>query len=240
MAMDERKTPFPTNSYYGPEYFCDREQETAQLLKNIQSGQSTIVSSLRRIGKTGLIKHVFHHLPADYKGVYIDILPTENLNDFLNCIATSIIEAIPEKQTLGKKVWNFIKSMRPNLSFDSLSGLPVISFSVSPEESKLNIKAILNFLEIQQFKVVIAIDEFQQITAFPEKNTDAWLRTIIQSYKNIVFIFSGSQQHILNDLFSNPVKPFYRSAVFMPLQKIDPDVYAEFIGRKFAEHKRQI
>jgi hypothetical protein len=33
--MKERNNPFVTQGYVSPEYFCDREKETQQLVKNI-------------------------------------------------------------------------------------------------------------------------------------------------------------------------------------------------------------
>jgi hypothetical protein len=75
-------------------------------------------------------KTFFYQLNNDYKGIYLDILPTESLSDFLNSLATSIIHSLPEKTSVGKKVWSFIKSIRPNFSFDQLSGAIKVSFDL--------------------------------------------------------------------------------------------------------------
>ncbi|MCX6272981.1 MAG: hypothetical protein NTU44_17555 [Bacteroidetes bacterium] len=87
-------------------------------------------------------------------------------------------------------------------------------------------------------KFVIAIDEFQQILSFPEKNTDSWLRTVIQELNNIQFIFSGSQQHLMVELFNSPSRPFYRSTQFMKIGKIDPTAYHDFIQYHFNQNHR--
>jgi hypothetical protein len=65
------------------------------------------------------------------------------------------------------------------------------------------LQSLFSFLENQQIKIVIAFDEFQQINEYPEKNTEAILRTIIQPLTNIQFIFSGSSKHLLMDIFNN-------------------------------------
>ena len=233
-------TPFPSVGYFGPEYFCDRETETKTLISNVEGGQSTTLVSIRRIGKTGLIRHLQYLLREEYICIYNDILPTENSVDFLNSLASSILSAVPEKSGFGAKIWNFIKSLRPIISFDTLSGEPNVSFNIQPKESERQIESLFDFLEKQNRRVIFAIDEFQQVLNYPEKNIEAWLRTIIQHLKNVVFIFSGSQPHIMNDMFANPVRPFFRSTLFLQLGKIDFETYQRFIITKFSGYKKEI
>lgn len=192
------------------------------------------------MGKTALIKHVLGKLPPGWQWVYIDILHTETETGFLNTLASGILSSLPEKSSLGKKVWEFFKSMRPIVSFDPLSGLPQVSFDFKSIKPEIQISSILKFLTNQTSQIVIAIDEFQQILNYPEKNTDAWLRGIIQDLPNIFFIFSGSHQHIITDLFSNPAKPFFRSAQYLKIDKIPQNEYAGFINIKFEENNKQI
>lgn len=240
MKTKELENPFSTTTYHSAEYFCDRQEETARLITNIKSGNSTTLMAIRRIGKTGLIQHVLSQLPQGWKGIYLDILETENLNHFLNHLATAIINAVPEKSNIGKKFSDFIKSMRPVISFDALTGEPKASFEVKKNDVEMNINSVLNFLGKQEFKVIIAIDEFQQIVNYPEKNTDAWLRTRIQQMKNVVFIFSGSQQHLMAELFSSPKRPFFRSTQMLKLEKINQDMYRDFIISMFRKYKKEI
>ncbi len=240
MELLKPSTPFPSVGYFGPEYFCDREVETKTLKNNIEGGLSTTLVAIRRIGKTGLIRHLQHQLKQEYICIYCDILPTENSNELLNALATSILKSIPEKTGIGAKIWNLVKSLRPVISFDTLSGEPNVSFNVQAKQSEHQIEALFAFLEKQEKRVLFAIDEFQQVLNYPEKNIEPWLRTLIQQLNNVVFIFSGSQPHIMNDMFANPSKPFFRSALFLHLGKIDFKTYRQFIVTKFANHKKKI
>jgi hypothetical protein len=232
--------PFPVTGYIGSDYFCDRKDEADQLIKNFSNGNSTTLIALRRIGKTGLIHHVFSRLPKGWGGIYVDILETENLNQFLNVLATAIIRAFPEKSSVGKQFWSLIKKLRPVIGFDALSGSPQISFDAKPIEVEQNIDTLLHTLEQQDFKIVFAIDEFQQILQYPEKNTDAWLRTRIQKMQNVFFIFSGSEQHLMSELFFSPNRPFYHSTSALHLEKIDSEVYASFIHSMFKKFNKTI
>lgn len=235
-----RKNPFPTTLYIGPEYFCDREQETKTLLSNIAGGLSTTVTAIRRMGKTGLIHHVFTRLPKSYLPVYVDILATTDKKDFLNALTSAVVNAIPEETTMGKQIFRFIRSLRPVITYDPLSGMPQVTLEGSKPEIDRNIQTVLTFLENLNKKVVIAIDEFQQILEYPEKNTDAWLRSIIQNLSNVIFLFSGSQNHLMTGLFTNPQKPFFRSTQILHFDAIPLEVYAEFILQQFTSCNKQV
>ncbi len=231
--MKKPSNPFITAGYQGARYFCDREIETKSLLQNMTNGLSTTLIAIRRIGKTGLIRHVLAKLPAGYTSVYIDILPTENMNEFLNVLASAVINSIPQRTGPGKMIMDLIKSLRPVITYDPLTGIPQVTIDVRKGEAPKHIDSIFKYLEKFPKKIVIAIDEFQQILEYPEKNTDAWLRSSIQTLKNVTFIFSGSRQHLMDDLFSDPSRPFYRSTSLLNIGKINPEKYSAFIIRHF-------
>src|SRR5690606_17522532 len=92
-------------------------------------------------------------------------------------------------------------------------------------------------LDEQEIKFVIAFDEFQQILSYPEKNVEAILRSCIQSLKNVQFIFCGSHQHLMNEIFNNSKRPFYASCSNMSLQKIEASKYIEFCKYQFDKKK---
>ena len=81
----------------------------------------------------------------------------------------------------------------------------------------------------------MAIDEFQQISRYPEKNVEALLRTQIQKMNNCHFIFSGSNRHILEQMFSSYSKPFYNSAQPVHLGCIERSKYVDFVIEHFRE-----
>jgi AAA+ ATPase superfamily predicted ATPase len=192
------------------------------------------------MGKTGLIRHVLSRLPKGYTGIYIDILSTENLNEFLNVLTSAVFNKIPDKSSPGKKILDFIKSLRPVITYDPLTGQPQVTIDVKGGELHRHIGSMLQYLEAYPEKVIIAIDEFQQITEYPERNPDALLRSIIQSLNNVHFIFSGSQQHIMTELFTAPSKPFYQSTGFLRIGKIDYGHYSAFIIHHFTAAGKQI
>lgn len=242
MAKDT-STPFPISGYRGPDLFCNREQEVNTLHDAIKNSRNVTLFSVRRMGKTSLIQHFFYHLDQekDHLTLYVDIMPTSGLKGFTNQLATAIVQAFPEHTSFGKKVWKWIKGLRPQISFDPYSGVPQLSFEIGPvEEQQSTIKSLLQFLDQSGKKTVIAIDEFQQITRYPEKETEAWLRSEIQHLKNINFIFSGSQKHLLLEIFNSAKRPFYSSTQMLPVGAIEKEHYATFIARHFKARNKSI
>jgi hypothetical protein len=88
--------------------------------------------------------------------------------------------------------------------------------------------------------VVLAIDEFQQITKYPESNVEALLRSHIQASNNIVMVYSGSNKHMLASIFNDYARPFYQSSGFLFLDRIETEVYKRFISENFRKGKTLI
>jgi hypothetical protein len=240
--MNNNINPFLTIGYISKKYFCDREYELQVLKKNVKNGINTTLISARRLGKSALIYRLFEDLEAENMAcIYVDIYACSNLKDFIETLAAAIFNKFPLKRGIGKRFFDFLKSFRPIITYDELSGIPEIHFEfVQSKECEHTLKNLFQFLDNQQIKIVLAIDEFQQITNYPEQNTEALLRTIVQTLKNIQFIFSGSKKHIMLQMFNSANHPFFSSTQIVGLLEIQEDKYKSFIKQKFEEHKRQI
>ena len=242
-TMNSEFNPFPVSGYYGADYFCDRDSETNLIRRNIRNNINTTLFSVRRLGKTGLIHHIIESYSKDRQVVclYIDIFSSTCLMDFTNVLATVIFNRFPENNTIGKKVMKAIASLRPVISYDTLSGDPEVRFEyMGASQYEKTLQQLFSFLDGQGKKIVFAIDEFQQILEYPEKNMEAVLRTHIQRLKNTFFIFSGSNQKMMHEIFNNQKRPFYASCSNVNLGFIDENIYADFIRQKFKQHKRSI
>lgn len=246
--MSEALNPFLINGYLSPEYFCDREKESASIISALKNGRNLTLKSPRRMGKTGLIKHVFHQLEQGNKGIvcfYIDIYPTKNLNDFVNVLSKHIIGKLDSSLTkMGKSITQFIKNSHLVLSYDPITGAPQTSITVQPSQTESTLDGVFEYLKSCGKECYIAIDEFQQINEYPEKGTEALLRSHIQFCNNVHFIFSGSKQHLMADMFSSPKRPFYSSTDIMTLKEIAPEKYYTFaknhLKKAKADLKREV
>jgi hypothetical protein len=238
------ENPFLVSGYYSPEYFCNRGKETERVIQALDNERNITIFSIRRLGKTGLIEHVFHKLESDKKKhlFYIDILPTTNLSSFINLFASAVLgklESKPEK--FIKKIGKIFSGIRPVITFDPNTGTPSLQIDIkSVEDAGKSLQTIFTYLKESGKKIIIAIDEFQQIMNYPEKNVEAVLRTNIQRAVGVNFIFSGSQKHILLSIFSQYGNPFYQSTEMMQLERIYEKEYSEFIISKFERGKKKI
>jgi len=236
--MKKERNPFLLKGYVSKELFCDREDEVKQLFLNATNGIDTTLVSPRRMGKTGLIFRFFDSLDEkeDIATIYVDIFSSRNLSDFIKLFGEAILQKFSEKTAIGQRFLKFIKGFRPMIGWDPLTGQPQITITYqTTQEKEHTLQGLLNFLEEQQLMIIIAIDEFQQISDYPEKNVEALLRTQIQTLRNIHFVFCGSRKTIMLNIFSNVKRPFYQSTQFISLEKIDKEKYAEFIRTKFLE-----
>lgn len=235
--------PFILSGYRGATYFCNREKETKLLVQYIENQVNVSLFAFRRLGKTGLIKHVFASLKKDKNliCIYVDILGTIDKSSFVNQLATAIYNAFPRNNSIGKKIMKAMQSLRPVIQFDELTGQPSLSITtVTQQQKEKTIASLFEFLDSQNIKVVFAIDEFQQILEYPEKNTEALLRSQMQQLKNTVFIFCGSNQKMMHEIFNSAKRPFFASCTPLYLDYIDKEDYKYFIRKMFKRDKRSI
>lgn len=237
------KNPFPVVGYHGPSMFCDREKETDKLSGNLQSGLNTTLISLRRMGKTAMIYHVFNQILKEKQSIclYVDLYPTRSIKDLTRQLATASINMLPGKKWTGKRFLAFLKSLRPVITYDPLTGAPGVRFEYSEQSDyEITIAALLNFLNDQGTDVYIAFDEFQVIASYEEGNSEAMLRTMIQPLNNVHFLFSGSNRHMMTEIFNSSKRPFFASTRIISLPPISAESYSRFIAEKFLENKRKI
>lgn len=232
--------PFVTNGYAGPEYFCDRVEETALLTNLLTNGNDIALMSPRRVGKTDLIKHCFQQdsIRDNYHCFLIDIYATNSFRDFVNMFGKSVLDTLRPR---GRRVWevflNMLMSVRSEITFD-INGNPVWGLGVGAMTSpQTTLDEIFAYLREADKHCLVAIDEFQQILYYnDDKNVEAALRTQIQKCPNANFVFAGSQRHLMSQMFLSPARPFYQSVVPMSLYPISFERYWAFAEPQFAKN----
>lgn len=232
------RNPFVTTGYAGREYFCDRVEETESIKELLLNENNIALISPRRLGKTDLIYHVFddESIKKAYHCFVVDVYATKNLSDFVNMLGKAVIDELRPK---GKTVWsrflNIITSLRSEITFD-MNGQPVWGVGLGEiANPSITLDEIFTYLNNSDKPCLVAIDEFQQITKYNEQTVEATLRTYVQRCTNVHFIFSGSQRHLMNGMFTSPARPFYQSVTIINLQPLLLPVYTEFAESKFKE-----
>ena len=236
--------PFFITGIIPEPYFCDREKETQQLIRIIENQAHILLTSSRRMGKTQLIYHVYEQpaIKTDFYTFYVDIFPTTSLHEMVLFLSKEIYSKLVP---MGKRALNFflstLKSLAGSLGYDPATGLPSFDVKLGDiHNPELTLQEIFNYLEKADKPCIFAIDEFQQITHYPEKNVEALLRTYIQRMNNCLFIFAGSNRHILENMFNSTARPFYNSTEQFHLERIPKEVYTNFIIQQTTDAGKSI
>lgn len=242
--MAKVKNPFIVTGKIEPEYFCDRIKESAKLIKTITNGNNLVIISPRRMGKTGLIQFCYDkpEIAEEYYTFFIDILHTSSLREFTFMLGKSIYDTLlPKSKKMSTLFIQTIKSINGKFGFDPMTGMPIFNLELgSIEHPEYTLDEIFHYLSNADKPCIVAIDEFQQIAKYPEKNIEALLRTYIQKLSNCNFIFAGSERHMMQKMFSSSARPFYKSADIMELKAIVPEIYIPFIQGHFEKCNKYI
>lgn len=236
--------PFYITGIIPETYFCDREKETQQLVSIIENKAHILLTSARRMGKTQLVYHVYKQpaIKDTFRTFYVDLYPTTSLHEMVLFLSKEIYSTLIPK---GKKALKFflstIKSLTGSFGYDPVTGTPSFDVKLGDiHDPKLTLQEIFSYLEKADKPCIFAIDEFQQIANYPEKNVEALLRSYIQPMNNCLFIFAGSNRHILENMFNSAARPFYNSTEQFHLERIPKEIYTGFAMQKINDAGRSI
>lgn len=235
--------PFSVSAYMGPKYFCDRVQETQELADALANGRNVTLISPRRVGKTGLIKHLFQSLNHDsVQCFYIDLFSTSNLQEFTKVFVQEVLtqRATPFSERVWSEITHFFGALRPVFGADPISGMPQCTIDIQPQREEWTLQQIFAYLEKSETPCYVALDEFQTIAEYKDVKMEALLRTYIQQLRNVHFIFAGSKKHIMTEMFVSAKRPFYRSTQMMHIDVIDEEKYYSFASEHLSAHGQHI
>ena len=244
MDITKLSNPFVLSRSIPEECFCDRREETAFLEKQVLNGRNIVLVSPRRMGKTGLINHLFRQpsIRERYHTFFIDIYPASNLQEMCYIFGKAVFERLKSKKVQHwESFFQTIKSLRPGFKIDAVTGEPTFDIGIGAIESpETTLEEIFYYLESSDKPCLVAFDEFQQVAEFQEKRVEALLRGLIQQCSNTTFIFSGSKQHTISQMFHSKARPFYQSAQPMDLRPLDREVYADFAANLFEQYGKHL
>ena len=230
----------------GGDNFTDRIEETKRIKLDFENGINVILISPRRMGKTSLIKKVISEMDSpEIKVVYMDIYDCRSEYDFYNRFAETMMKSTGNQlEQVMENIKRFLVRVSPKLSF---SPEPNSEFSVSlgitpkdysPEE-------ILDLPERiakeQGVRIVVCIDEFQQIGEFSDSLTvQKRLRGVWQHHQHVSYCFFGSKKHLMENIFQSRRMPFYQFGEMLHLKCIPTEYWVPFICSRFEKYGKEI
>lgn len=225
-----KENPFKFGTVVDGNFFTDRENELVKISSFIKGVNHLILISPRRFGKTSLIRKVISESGRRY--VYLDMQLVISAEDFASQLLKRIYRIFPIQ-----KLKAYIKTFRliPSVIINPVTGEAEISFKpgskdLAPLEDVLH---MVEKLGSDGKKIVVVLDEFQDIFRI-QTGLDRLLRSVMQNQKNINYVFMGSSESMIREIFEKKSSPFYRFGSLMTLGKILPDKFTEFLEARFA------
>ena len=229
--------PFIVSGKIPEAYFCDRIEESTDLHKSLTNQLNVVLTSSRRMGKTSLVDFVFDKpvIKDDYITISVDILQTTTFREFIFTFGTAVFETVATRSDKWRKMFiTFLKSLSGSFGYDPVQNTPTFDIRLGDiQQPEYTLREIFQYLESVEKRCLVVIDEFQQITRYPEKNVEEILRTQIQKLSNANFVFSGSRRRLMEEMFFSSKRPFYQSAKPLRLEPIDKEVYFDFASSHF-------
>lgn len=225
---------FPLNIAIG-KAFCNRVQERGLLKQYIKHGRHTVLLAPRRYGKTSLINQVLLELDLPY--CLMELILAVSVADVERIIILHIshllYEILPKTLQAKQKILELFKWLNPELILTA-GGQKLV---FHPENSKTstveNIAELLKKLDdaavMANKKVVVVMDEFQQLNELKNHAIEASIRHAMQYSRQVSYVFLGSNRHMLLSMFNSKNRPFYNSCEIMKLERISIDDYVPFI-----------
>ena len=242
------ENPFVYGKVARGEYFADREEEIEELTADIASGQNVILFSPRRYGKTSLILEVLDRVKGEgFLTVYLDLFKVTSEEAFIAAYAKEIARLQGGGiRSMLRKVKDLLPRLVPKVVVKSEETGVEVEFEFDPRGERAPLlddlfEAVATVSSQQGKRAVVVFDEFQEIAGWDEEGrVERQMRAHFQLHQSVSYIFMGSKRHLMQELFQNKNRPFYRFGKHLPLGKIPRDKFAKFIQKRFRETGFQV
>lgn len=213
--------------------FLNREEERAYLAKRIQVSQHTVLMAPRRYGKTSLVLKVAEELNLPYKTMDLFAAYSEEYirDQIINKVGKLVIELLPRLEKAKAQLLKIFKAMKPEISLGGFGQRLILHPYSNSLQSITDLLLKLDETAAHfNKKIVIFMDEFQQISELKQCHAiEASIRHAVERSKNVAYVFSGSNRHLLNQMFGDKGRPLYRLCQILELDRIHGDVYIKHL-----------
>lgn len=233
------KNPFKFGKEVSGYQFYDRQEATHSLLRKLRDGSTNVVLfAPRRYGKTSLVLKVIEQLSrADgVCGLCFDMTRVPSVERFCEEYANAVYAMFGGRKELVHKFMDYLSHLHPTFS---ISG--EVKLDYGAKMSATSIAEVLDLPEklahdMGDKPIVVAFDEFQDVAVLSKEfPLEKIFRSCIQAHKNVRYVFLGSKTHLMKRMFGDATRPFYNSALPMPLPKPPEDESVEFLISRFRD-----
>ena len=208
--------PFKFGTIVESSFFTDRRIELQQIKSVLNSENHLILISPRRFGKTSLVVKALQE--SECKHIMLNWQSVVSVEDFASRLLKEVFK-IYKFEKLKYMIKNF--RVVPTLSINPMTD--GVDVAIQPMvDSRVMIEDVFSLLQMlatEDDRLIVVFDEFQEIKSI-DKNLDRLLRSIIQLHKNINYLFLGSQESMMREIFEKKKSPFFHFGQLLNLDKI--------------------
>lgn len=223
------KNPFKFGTVVEDSFFTDRKDELIKVQQILASENHLILISPRRFGKTSLIHKATKDIGRPI--ISLDLQLITGVPDFAAQLLKRVFKAYPLE-----KVKHLITHFRiiPTLSLNPITNVFEVSFHPVNDNFVLleDVFQLIENIGKKGKKPIVILDEFQEIKSL-DKNLDKQLRSVLQNHKYVNYVFLGSFESMMKDIFEKKKSPFYHFGVLLFLEKIPYPDFFEFLKKGF-------
>lgn len=223
------QNPYKFGTVVSDSHFTNRKDEIIRIISILESSNHLTLISPRRYGKTSLIFKVVQGIKRPV--IYLDLQLVSSISDFAGELLKRIFKLYPYQ-----KLVNLVKNFKiiPSLNLNPVSNEISVNFSPISTDNVIltDVLNLIDNISKESKKAIVVFDEFQDIKNL-DKKLDKMLRSIMQHHKNINYIFLGSQESMMREMFERKKSPFYHFSYVLNLEKINYIDFTNFLHSGF-------
>lgn len=233
-----KQNPFKYGELSTGENFCNRQSELKRLHAAFRDGQSVVLISPRRWGKSSLVNQALQTYRGKLVAVNLDCFGVKSSEEFYAAFLKAVLVATSTKvQHVADSVKNHIRGLLPFIKYSIGEG-EEIKISLDWPATKVNPEDILDLAQQiarqRKIRIVCCIDEFQKLAEWKDGGLLLEkLRSHWQKHKDVCYCLYGSKRHLMTALFSDSSQPFYRFGETLFLPKIGKEAWVHFLTGEF-------
>jgi uncharacterized protein len=231
-----------------------RRDDIAEMATRLQAGTHLVVAGPRRTGKTSVCEAALGRLAR--RGDYTAKLDLFRLSD-VGELAEAIAAAVISNRSAAHRVLRRVRSAgRAALSAAQARAVlkmvgelgEGVELALTPGLAASDPERALDLaLELPERvavadgrRLILFFDEFQELASArkPYGDPDAVtnrMRAIFQRTTSVSYLFAGSIEHVMRDLFAPSRRAFSGFGSFYSLRLIDPDEWRAGLASRFAD-----
>ena len=244
---------FPTDQPIPASQMIGREADVREIATALASGANLVVAGPRRTGKTSVCDAAVGRLVGrGFYTVSVDLFRIASAAELAEALVAATLSnrsalrrVVHQTRRAGRLVADALHTSAVVKSKTQLGEELEIAFTpglaARDPDRYLDYALALpgRIAEADRKQVVMFFDEFQEVAgqSAPYGDTDRLtkrMRAIFQRTTGVSYLFAGSLEHLMRDLFTPSHRALYQFGGFHDLRPIDDNAWAGGLGERFA------